>query len=83
MSLRSLFALVLAVIILVVATGRPVLAQPVSREPELADQIDTLFDRASTPANQQKFLSVAIFLLFGGGATYCVMRGLKMVVHIY
>jgi len=83
MNWKSVLSIVLLTVILLVLANRPAFAQPLPRQPELADELDTLFDRASTPANQQKFLSVLIFLLFGGGSTYCIMRGIKKVVRLY
>ena len=50
-------------------------------EKELADQINTGYDTLSTPVNQQKFMSILIFVVCGGGATYAVMRGIKKIVH--
>jgi len=77
MALR--FALLIAVIAALVLCvfSAPAPAQPLPREPELADQIDTLVDRASTEANQQKFLSILVFVVLGGAATYAVMRGIR------
>jgi hypothetical protein len=75
--------LLVAFVILTVAVVScgPTAALAASGEPELSDQIDTLFERASTPANQQKFLSILIWVLFGGVSTYSMMRGLKKIVH--
>mgnify|MGYP001496437618 CR=1 FL=1 len=78
----AILILLLATVIFCLASSR-VSAQPIARQPELADQIDSLYDRASTPANRQKFLSILIWLVLGGGSTYCVMRGIKKVVTIY
>jgi hypothetical protein len=50
-------------------------------EKELADQINTGYETLSTPVNQQKFLSILIFVICGGGVTYAVMRGIKKIVH--
>ena len=83
MNWRSAFTFLLLMVIIVLLANRPAFAQPLPRQPELADEIDTLFDRASTQANQQKFLSILVFVLFGGGSTYCFFRGIKKVVHVY
>jgi hypothetical protein len=66
--------------VLVITCGRTA-ALAASGEPELSDQIDTLFERASTPANEQKFLSILVWVLFGGISTYSVLRGVKKIVH--
>lgn len=52
-----------------------------AQQKELADQIDTSYETLSTPVNQQKFLSILIFVVCGGGVTYAVMRGIKKIVH--
>jgi hypothetical protein len=83
MSWKSVVSLILVISFLTAIAAAPAKAQPISREPELADQIDTLFDRASTSANQQKFLSVLIFVIFGGAATYATIRGIKKFVQTY
>jgi len=83
MSLKSVIIILLAAVILVTLFSQKAKAQAAPPPPELADQIDSFYDRASTPANRQKFLSIIIFLFLGGAATYCVMRGIKKVVAMY
>lgn len=77
---RILLVAAVIIVALVVVCGRTA-ALAASGEPELADQLDTLFERASTPANEQKALSLLIWVLFGGVSTYAVMRGVKKIVH--
>jgi len=83
MSWKSIVSLIVAVCFLTAVAAAPAKAQPLAREPELADQINTLGDRLSTSANQQKFLSVLIFVIFGGAATYATIRGIKKFVQTY
>ena len=54
-------------------------AQPPPQEPDFAKQIDTIFIRAGTLQNRQKFFSILIYILIGGACTYEVMRGTKKV----
>jgi hypothetical protein len=83
MSLKSAVVVILVACFVLAVVAAPAKAQPAPRQPELTDQLDTLFDRASSIANQQKFYSILSFLLLGGASTYCVMRGIRKVVTIY
>ncbi len=58
-------------------------AQLPPKEPELADQIQNLYAAGSDQAHQQEFLSILIFVIFGGASTYAVMRGIRKVITIY
>ncbi len=49
---------------------------------DLADQIDRSYDTLTTEPNEQKFISMLIFVLLGGGATYAVLRGIKKIAHV-
>lgn len=83
MSLKSAVVVILVACFVLAVAAAPAKAQPAPREPELSDQLDTLFDKASSASNQQKFYSIVSFLILGGAATYCVMRGIRKVVTIY
>ena len=50
-------------------------------EREMTEQIEYGYSNLNTPPNQQKFLSILIFIIFGGATTYAVMRGLKKIAH--
>ena len=79
-ALKLTAALLLAAFIVANLVSGFAMAQPAPAAPELTDQLDTLFERGTTPANRQKFFSIVIMLVLGGGATYAVMRGVRKIV---
>jgi len=50
-------------------------------EREMTEQIEYGYNNLNTPPNQQKFLTILIFIIFGGAATYAVLRGIKKIAH--
>lgn len=57
-------------------------SQGMAREPELAEEIDTILSRASEAGNRQKFYSILIFVVLGGACAYVTFRGIKKVVSV-
>ena len=82
MSIWRIVVVLLAAIVVINLLSGLAQAQPAAAQPELADQLDSLYDRGTTPANRQKFMSIFIMLVLGGGATYAVMRGIRKVVSM-
>jgi len=55
-------------------------AQQYKREPDFADEVDSVFTRAGKLHNRQKFFSILLFVVLGGACTYAQLRGIKKVV---
>jgi hypothetical protein len=47
------------------------------REPDFSDSVDNFYSTALDDQNRQKFLSILIFVVLGGGCVYAEMRGIK------
>jgi hypothetical protein len=45
------------------------------------DEIERSYSVLTTNENEQKFFSILLFVVLGGGATYAVFRGNKKIVH--
>lgn len=57
------------------------LAEAVYGQESFADEIDKSWDVLTTDQNEQKFFTILVFVVLGGGATYAVLRGNKKIVH--
>ncbi len=77
---RCVILVCLAVLVVIGIAVSGAYAQRMQDQPELYEQVDTLYDRLAEKPNQDKFFSILIFIVLGGACTYAEMRGIKKVV---
>ncbi len=81
MRLRGYLVILFVAVFIAGIVASSALAQSrYERQPDFADEVDTVFSRAAREHNRQKFFSILIFVVFGGAATYAQMRGIKKIV---